>query len=144
MRALLDVNVLIALFDADHIQHERAHAWFEANQDQGWASCPLTENGLVRILCHPHYSRVIHRTAAEVVADLHAVSGQTKHEFWPDDLTLRDSSIIRTDRIKGPRQITDIYLLALAVKHGGCLATFDGSIPVDAVVGTMPGHLVLL
>lgn len=144
MRALLDVNVLIALFDADHTQHERAHIWFAVNQSQGWASCPLTENGLVRILSHPHYSRVIQRTPAQVVADLCMVCSQTDHEFWPDNLTLRDSHIIQADRIKGPRQITDIYLLALAVSHGGRMVTFDDSIPVDVVVGMRPEHFVLL
>lgn len=143
MRALLDVNVLIALFDADHIHHEQAHNWFVHNQF-GWASCPLTENGLVRILCHPHYSKIIKRTAIEVIADLREVSMRTNHEFWPDDITICDNELIRADRIQGHRQITDVYLLALAVKHGGCLATFDASISLDIVIGATPSHLVLI
>lgn len=144
MRAPLDVNLLIALFDADHVYHERAHAWFGDNQAHGWASCPLTENGLVRILCHPHYSRVLQRSAAEVTADLHEATHQTDHRFWPDDVSLRDDDRIRIYRIQGPRQITDLYLLALAIRHGGRLVTFDVGIPIDAVVGAEPQHLVVL
>jgi len=144
MRALLDVNALIALLDANHAHHERAHRWFQAEQADGWASCPLTENGVVRIMSHPHYSQIIRRTASEVIADLHLSTQYTHHQFWPDDLSIRDGLFIRPDRIQGPRQITDIYLLALAVKHGGRLVTFDTAIPRDLVIGATPAHIVVI
>ncbi len=82
MRALIDVNVLIALFDSDHQHHERAHQWFEGNMSQGWASCPLTENGVVRILSNPRYSQKFHRPIAEVTKDLQTAIAQTNHQFW--------------------------------------------------------------
>lgn len=144
MRALLDVNVLIALLDASHAHHERAHGWFGAEQALGWASCPLTENGVVRIMSHPHYSQIIRRTAIEVIADLRSAIERTDHRFWPDDLSFRDGRFFWPERIQGPKQITDIYLLALAVKNGGRLATFDARISLDAVVGATPAHLAVI
>lgn len=142
MRALLDVNVLIALFDADHLHHERAHQWFEGNMSQGWASCPLTENGVVRILSKPRYSQKFHRSIAEVTQDTQTAIAQTNHRFWPDDLSLRDRSLFAAENIQGYRQITDVYLLALAFKQGGRLVTLDAGIRRDAVVGACEEHLV--
>lgn len=133
MRALLDVNVIIALFDPDHAFHERAHEWWAANAKAGWSSCPITENGVVRIMSNPAYSRGAHFTPADLVSRLRTFARQTDHEFWSDDISLRDQSIFVTERIHGTRQVTDLYLLALAVQHRGKLATFDDSIPVSAV-----------
>ncbi len=144
MRALLDVNVLIALFDADHQHHERAHQWFEENMRHGWASCPLTENGVVRILSNPRYSQAIHRPVAEIIEDLQTAITQTDHRFWPDDLSLRDRGLLSIEHIQGSGQITDVYLLALAVKHGGRLVTFDTRIRREAVVGSAEEHLLRL
>jgi toxin-antitoxin system PIN domain toxin len=142
MRSLLDVNVLISLLDADHVHHARARAWFEAAVRQGWASCPITQNGCVRVLSQPGYPSPV--PAPEVVARLRRAAAGPRHEFWPDDLSLLDEQAVDAGRIHGPRQVTDIYLLALAVRHGGRLATFDGQVPRSAVPGARPEHLAVL
>jgi uncharacterized protein len=133
MRALLDVNVIIALLDPDHAFHERAHAWWAANRNRGWASCPLTENGTVRIMSHPGYSRKLRFTPGELIGCLHQFAAQSNHEFWPDDISLRDETIFAAGHIHSSRQLTDLYLLALAVAHHGRLVTFDQGIPLSGV-----------
>ena len=133
MRALLDVNVLVALFDPDHTFHERAHAWFQQEGKAGWSSCPLTENGVVRVLSHPEYSHSLRLSAASVIASLEVFCGRTDHEFWADDITVRDGGVFLRDRIHGARQLTDLYLLGLATNRRGRLVTFDHSIPRSAV-----------
>lgn len=133
MRALLDINVLIALFDADHVFHDRAHRWWSQHADRGWASCPLTENGVVRIMCNPGYSQRIRLVPFELIRRLESFAANSDHEFWPDALSLRDRKHFAPDRIHGSRQVTDAYLLGLATSHGGCLVSFDESIPQSAV-----------
>jgi len=133
MRALLDVNVIIALLDPDHAFHERAHAWWAAHRNRGWASCPLTENGVVRIMSHPGYSQKIRFTPGELIDRLRHFAAQTDHEFWPDGISLRDEKIFAAERIHSSRQLTDLYLLALAVVHQGRLVTFDHGIPLSSV-----------
>lgn len=142
MRSLLDVNVLIALLDADHASHRAAMAWFSEHAGSGWASCPLTENGCVRIMSHPGYPNA--RSVVEVVERLRAATAHAAHEFWPDSQSLLDERLIDATRVHGPRQLTDVYLLALAVKKGGRLVTFDGSIALAAVKGAKRQHLVQL
>jgi len=133
VRALLDVNVIIALIDPDHAFHERAHAWWAANRKRGWASCPLTENGVVRIMSNPGYSRKAQFTPGDLIDRLRQFADQSEHEFWPDDISLRDEKIFATQRIHSSRQLTDLYLLALAVAHNGRLVTFDHEIPMSGV-----------
>jgi len=142
MRALLDVNVLIGLLDADHASHREALAWFGAHAKDGWASCPITQNGCVRIMSHPGYPNA--HSVAAVVERLRAATEHSAHEFWPDDQSLLDGRAVDATRIHGPRQVTDTYLLALAVKHGGRLVTFDGSIASAAVRGAKAQHVVTL
>ncbi len=142
MRALLDVNVLIALLDADHVFHDRAHTWWATGARTGWASCPLTENGLVRIMCHPGYSSRIRLTPAELIRLLQDFVARSDHEFWPDELTLREGTRFIADRIHGGRQVTDIYLLGLATSHQGQLVTFDESIPISAAAGAKSLNLL--
>lgn len=144
MRALLDINVLIALLDADHVFHERAHTWWAASAEAGWASCPLTENGLVRIMCHPGYSERIRLTPSKLAGLLSDFAARSNHEFWPDDLSLRDTARFLTDRIHGGRQVTDIYLLGLATSHQGRLVTFDESIPLSAVSEAKSSNLLVI
>ncbi|MCK9589317.1 MAG: TA system VapC family ribonuclease toxin [Terrimicrobiaceae bacterium] len=144
MRALLDVNVLIALLDAAHAFHQRAHEWWAKNSSRGWAGCPLVENGVVRIMVNPGYSATRRFHAEEIVNALSGFVGATDHEFWPDSLTLRDSKSFAPDRIHGGRQLTDLYLLALASRHGGRLATFDQGIPLSSVRTAKPSNLVVL
>lgn len=141
MRALLDINVLIAALDAAHVQHATARGWLEQRVG-GWASCPLTQNGCVRILSQPTYPSPV--PAGEVVARLRKATAHASHEFWPDDVSLLDARKVDSTRLLGPRQVTDVYLLALAVEHGGRFVTFDRRVPLAAVRGAGPEHLVAL
>lgn len=142
MRALLDVNVLVALLDADHSLHPSALEWFSGNAKRGWASCPITQNGCVRVMSHPGYPG--HASAREVVERLAGATSHEVHEFWPDDVSLVVDDLLDLDRIHGPRQITDLYLLALAARRGGRLVTFDRAIDLAAVRGAAPRHLLRL
>jgi len=132
MTYLLDVNVLIALIDPSHIDHNRAHEWFDAAGRHSWATSPITENGALRILCHPRYTNSPGSPAvvAQILQELCTLSG---HVFWPDDLSLLETKHIDISRLLAPTQITDSYLLALAVVHAGQLATFDRRLIPDAV-----------
>lgn len=141
-RFLLDVNVLIALIDPAHIQHDRAHEWFARSGKKAWASCPLTENGVLRIVGHSRYpsSPGTPAAVAELMTSFLALPG---HEFWPDDVTLFDTGRVHGDRLLNSGQVTDTYLLALAAAHGGQLATFDRNLVTDAVVnGSRSLHLI--
>lgn len=141
-RALLDVNVLIALLDSDHASHATALDWFSAHATAGWASCPITQNGCVRIMSHPSYPNA--QPVTEVVERLRSATAHQAHRFWPDDQSILDESLVDASRVHGPRQLTNAYLLALAVKHDGRLVTFDSAIPTTAVIGARPRHLVAL
>ena len=142
--ALLDVNVLVALFDPDHVHHDLAHDWFAEQRSHGWATCPITENGLVRVLSNPAYGATIEQPA-QVVRRLAAFCRSGGHEFWEDSLSLRDAAIFAVTLPVTSRHLTDAYLLGLARVHNGLLATFDRAIPVDAVVGARRGrHLALI
>jgi toxin-antitoxin system PIN domain toxin len=141
--ALLDVNVLIALFDPMHTHHEIAHGWFGNHRTAGWATCPLTETAVVRILSNPAYPGQ-GTTVSDAIARLQTFRASGHHTFWPDDLSLCDPERFDTTKAQGHRQITDAYLLALAVHHGGCLTTFDTRIPVSWVRGARGENLQLL
>lgn len=132
MTYLLDVNVLIALIDPTHVAHDSAHQWFAATGAASWATCPLTENGVIRIVGHPSYPNSAGSPAAvvPVVARLRMLPG---HVFWADDLSLMDSILVDTTRVTVPAQVTDTYLLALAVARSGKLATFDRRLSPNAV-----------
>lgn len=132
--SLLDVNVLVALFDPDHVHHEAAHAWFAKHRNAGWATCPLTENGLVRILANSAYSGV-HETAGKIRLRLRSFCASGGHQFWADEISLRDERLFKLPSAVTHRQITDVYLLGLARHRKGRLATFDRRIPLDAVIG---------
>lgn len=141
--ALLDVNVLIALFDPDHVHHEPAHHWFEDQRRAGWATCPLTENGLLRVLAHPAYSPAASPPAI-ILESLRVFCASGGHTFWPDDISLRDPGLFLAGAPPSHRQVTDLYLLGLAVKHGGRLATFDRAIPLGKVRGAEDENLALI
>ena len=130
MRALLDVNVLIALFDSDHVAHQTAMSWFGAHAKEGWASCPITQNGCVRVMSNPAYPNRL--PIHSLTRRLAQACDQPLHEFWADEPSLLDATVFDSTRIHGPRQITDVYLLALAAQHKGKLVTFDGGIPLTA------------
>lgn len=142
MRALLDVNVLIALLDSDHASHAHATQWFAANGKEGWASCPITQNGCIRVMAHPSYPNALPVSA--LVERLAEAAVHPQHEFWPDDASILDSETADPARIHGPGQLTDVYLLALAVKHRGRLVTFDQSIAIEAVRSAQKRHLLVI
>jgi toxin-antitoxin system PIN domain toxin len=131
---LLDVNVLVALIDPGHVAHDAAHAWFEETGREDWATCPLTENGVIRIVGHLRYPNTPGSPAAVagIVATLRNLPG---HSFWPDDFSLVDSPHVDPARVLTSAQVTDTYLLALARSQGGQLATFDRRLSVAAVKG---------
>jgi toxin-antitoxin system PIN domain toxin len=142
MRALLDVNVLIALLDADHTMHERAMSWLSNHVAEGWASCPLTQNGCVRIMSQPAYPAT--RPAAQVAGRLAEACAAPEHGFWPADISLLGGECLDWDHVLGHRQVTDAYLLALAVRNGGRFVTFDQRISLDAVKGARGDNLLVI
>lgn len=131
---LLDVNVLIALVDPAHADHERAHDWFGSVGHRGFATCPITENGLLRIVGHPQYPGSPGPPSA--VADaLRGLRALPAHEFWPDAISLLDDSAVDATHLSHHARVTDTYLLALAVSRGGRLATLDRRLTAEAVPG---------
>ncbi|HWH80959.1 MAG TPA: TA system VapC family ribonuclease toxin [Burkholderiaceae bacterium] len=131
---LLDVNVLIALVDPAHVQHDPAHEWFAAQGHPAWATCPLTENSVLRIVGNTRYpnSPGTPAAVAPLLATLRTLRG---HVFWPDDISLLDAERADAARLLSSAQITDTYLLAPACAHGGQLASFDRRLVKDAVRG---------
>jgi toxin-antitoxin system PIN domain toxin len=142
MRALLDVNVLIALLDSDHTSHAVAFDWFKEHAREGWASCAITQNGCIRIMSNPGYPNAL--SIQSVMKRLADACEEDVHEFWTNDISLLDQNAVDPTRIHGPRQLTDIYLLALAVHHKGRFVTFDTGIPLAAVRNATTQHLVVL
>jgi len=141
--ALLDVNVLVALFDPDHVHHELAHDWFADHRAQGWATCPMTQNGLIRVLANPRYGSPESTLRAVRDAVTRLLSSKD-HQFWEDDISLCDDTLFDVTAMVGHRQITDVYLLGLAKRRKGHLVTFDRSIPRRAVVGADASALTLI
>lgn len=141
-RALLDVNVLLALLDSDHVDHGRASDWLDAEIAAGWASCAITENGFVRILSQPRYPSPVSPT--EAIELLDRARNSPHHAFWRCDISVLDADTVDRTRLLGPRQVSDAYLLALAVTHDGRLVTFDRSLSLASVPGATEAHLMLL
>ncbi len=142
MRALLDIHVLIALHDRDHVLHIRAATWFEANIKHGWASCPLTQNGCLRIMNQPGYSSP--QPLAVLMTMLQRSTNPTVHETWFDDISILDGARFQHAHMHGHRQLTDLYLLGLAVKNKGRLVSFDQRVPMSAVVGARAENMMTL
>ena len=143
MTGLLDVNVLVALFDPSHLHHELAHEWFGQKGGAGWASCPITENGFVRVISNPKYGGR-RTTTGDAIHRLLVFRQAGGHAFWPDDSSILDPALFDASQLSGHGQLTDAYLLGLAVRNDGQLVTFDRRIPTEAVVGALPDHLLLL
>lgn len=142
MRALFDVNVLIALLDAAHVHHGAASDWLDANYQNGWASCPLTQNGCLRIMSTSAYPGA--QPAAAVAQRLREATSQSIHEFWPDEISVLDPLRFDQQRWLASRQITDAYLLGLAVHRGGCFVTLDRNVDIALVRGAKREHLVTI
>ena len=132
MTFLLDVSVLIALLDPIHVHHDLVHEWFAIEGQKNWATCPLTENGVLRIVGHHTYRNFPGsvKIVAESLSELRSLPG---HTFWPDDISLLDSPRIDLTRLLSASQVTDSYLLGLARAHAGQLATLDQRLIADAV-----------
>jgi len=142
MIALLDANLLIALFDAAHLHHQRAHLWFSQNRPSGWATCPLTENACIRIISQPAYPGRL--AIADISRRLEKATSATDHHFWPDAVSLCDPTLFDHSRMLTPRHLTDHYLLAMAVANQGTCATFDQGIQLSAVRNATSHHLTMI
>ena len=134
MTLLVDVNVLIALLDGSHVHHVIAHRWFAADGRKAWATCPIVQNGVARIMGNPRYP-ASPGPPSLIFSQLAAWTADPGHEFWPEDFGLADGPLVDASRILTSQQVTDTYLLALAVRHGGKLATFDRRLATGAVEG---------
>jgi hypothetical protein len=123
-KRLLDTNLLIALLWPAHERHDLAVRWFARHRADGWTTCPLTQSGFVRIVSNPAFSRdaVQPREAVEVLS---ANLAARDHTFWPDDAPFPEAVSFTGLRLVGHQQVTDAYLLGLAIRHGGLLATLD-------------------
>ena len=142
MVALYDVSALLALLDEDHAEHDSVSSWFAANIDQGWASCPLTQNGFLRIVSQSRYPSPI--SLPDALRRLRSAVSTQFHQFISDDISILDGARVDLNRLSGQRQLTDVYLLALAVAHGAQLVTLDTRIPLGAVIGATEEHLVVI
>ena len=142
---LLDVNVLIALMDPAHEFHPLAAAWFKANRAGGWATCPSTESGFIRILSNPKYPNVTlsPSEAGNLLVSLVAANSAT-HHWWPESASLRDRSMFDLTALTGSRQITDTWLLAVAVANDGKLATCDQRLGPVGVRAASTAHIALI
>jgi len=121
---LLDTNLLIALLWPSHERHDLAVKWFTRHRAKGWATCPFTQAGFVRIVSNPAFSR----DAVQPREAIHILSANTAakdHALWPDELALADAVAFAGLRLMGHQQVTDAYLLGLAIRRGGLLATLD-------------------
>jgi hypothetical protein len=143
LRYLLDVNVWIALLDEAHVHHTPALAFMVLN-GRKIATCPLVENGVIRVLNLPGYSQLGPVGFEKVSAKLQEICAGMDHEFWPDSVSLRTDRLIDWSRVLGHNQITDIYLLALAKAHQACLATLDHRVALSTVFGATAKNLCLL
>lgn len=121
---LLDTNLLIALLWRSHEHHGVALRWFRAHRAEGWATCPFTQAGFVRIVSNAAFSRdaVRPREAIQVLA---ANTAAPDHRFWPHDAPVDEATAFAGVRLLGHQQVTDAYLLGLAIRRGGALATLD-------------------
>lgn len=142
MLALLDVNALIALFDVDHAHHASTKRWLHANIQFGWATCPITQNGMIRIMSQRAYPCA--STTQDMALRLREATAEPTHTFICDDISFTDASRVHADGMLTAANTTDIYLLALAVAHNARFVTFDHGVSLRAVVGATDAHLVKL
>ena len=130
MTSLLDVNVLLSLLDANHVHHAASMGWWRQNSDP-WASCPITQNGYLRIVTAANYPNRL--SIGQAIRTLSQAISTPDHEFLPDNISLLDTRLVAHGHIQGSKQFTDIYLFALSVSHGARFVTLDGGVPRVAV-----------
>ena len=138
MSFLLDVNLLIALTDSAHVDHDAAHSFFKNEGCASWITTPFTESGFVRVLSNPAYPSC-QLTVSEAIDHLRMFCAHEGHRFIPDSLPIAENVAQR--HLQGHRQITDAYLLALAVKNDCVLVTFDKRINLKLAHKAKPRHL---
>lgn len=142
MIPLLDVNVLIALFDPQHQHHAVASDWFIRTHKSGWATCPIVQNGFVRVVSgHAYPNRI---TPTDAISRLRSAVSSPQHRLMVEDITITDAARFAAIQVMTPKQVTDLYLLGLAVRHDVTFATFDRAIPMGNVVGVEARHLTIL
>jgi hypothetical protein len=137
---LLDVNVLIALIDETHTHHDMVVDWFVDIRHTGWATCPLVENGFIRIVGHPNYPGGPQSTyaARALLAKLCQSPG---HQFWPDTISLLERT--HTSQLPASKHLTDYYLLMLAIKNEARFATLDQRIETRKILnGDQSIHVI--
>lgn len=128
MTALLDVNVLVALSWSSHVHHAPVRSWFNEHSVDGWATCPLTESGFVRVFSNPA-TTLRNVTALDALVVLEHLTRMGSHTFWPMDWSILDIPRTIAGRIQGYRQVSDAILLTTALRHGGQLVTLDRALP---------------
>lgn len=132
---LPDVNILLAMYDPSHPHNETALRWFDSEGRHCWATCPLTENGFVRIYTQKHFANQLDGVRESFfILNTMKQTYRATHHFWNDDISLSDADLLTPAKIAGPKQITDVYLIGLCQKHGGTLITFDTRLSTDAIV----------
>lgn len=140
---LLDTNLLIALLWPRHVQHDTARVWFARHRKKGWATCPLTQTGFVRIVSNPAFSRDAVRPG-DAVQVLATNTAAKDHVFWADDVAVGEAVQFAGTRLMGHQQVTDAFLLGLALRHGGKLATLDQGIAALAEPGSKAAQAILV
>ncbi len=142
MIALLDINVLIARVDPRHAFHRRAAEWMASLKNAGLATCPITENGFLRIYGNPAYpgGPGSPGIARQLLSTIHRLP---QHVFLPDDISLNEVSRVPSLMEASHQQLTDLYLLALAIRHSSVFATFDRRIDPKLVIGGAEALLLI-
>jgi hypothetical protein len=141
MIALLDVNLLVALAWPNHVHHAAAHRWFSARSRRGWATCSIVELGFIRVSSN---ARAIPAAVSpqEAMALLQRITALPGHRYWSDDVRFAESPHVARSRVVGHQQVTDAHLVALAIRHGGCLATLDRGVRSLVPAGHSPDAAV--
>jgi uncharacterized protein len=134
--ALLDVNALLALLIENHEFHASMARWFVNNEKSGWATCPVTQLGFVRTVSNPAYMKPAPKTSAAIQLLEKTLEASAHHQFWADDLSLPALSKPVLARLSGHQQLTDAYLLSLAIHRKGRLVTFDKRVLQLAPIGS--------
>ena len=122
---LLDVNVLVARFWGPHIFHRKVRAWMASHEQEGWATCPITQAGLVRTISNPGFSPNAPRPAEAIHWLAESLRQDPNHHFWANDLPVSDACAESLPRLNGFKQLTDAYLLGLAIHKKARLLTLD-------------------
>lgn len=143
MIGLPDVNVLVALAWPNHVHHQAARQWFDDHHRDGWATCPLTESGFVRVSANRRVMPIA-TTPPQAIRLLSEMTGLEGHTFWTDETSIARSRWIAAEMLVGHGQVTDAHILAVTLSHGGRLVTFDGGIAEILPAGASKDVLLVL